>query len=259
MSEKDFIVIHGSAVKFVADKTTTLPRDVDVVYGGNFSEADAIAAAKDWVKKNDLPASLPIDCQRQHGWEDKVYLPVPCETSLLRYEVVVGEVEIVASVFKGLASYIRAYGHNADELQQQILKVNSLRLGIIPKKGGNKTSWGDWDDYVQGPTALRSAIRHSSDWQRILELLPFGLILDRLTTEDPRPKNKNFLKALEYGSPESSPALEIVFFWEEGEWKITTQYLSGKLQRTWTPEELERLLWPDSEWYNVGPATSRAS
>jgi hypothetical protein len=259
MSATDFIIIHGSAVKFAAGKTETIPRDIDVVHGGNFSEADAIAVAKDWASKKGLPADLPIDCQRQYGWEGRVYLPVPCEASLLRYEIIAGEAEIVASVFKGLASYIRAYGHSAKSFSRRIKKAQPFRLGIVPKEWAkDDPDWGDWDDYTGGPIAIRSAIHHASDWQNIIKVLPFGKILERMSKEDPRPEpGGDFMKAFECSSTASS-SLELFLVYRWGRWKITTQYPTGKLQRTWTQEELEKLLWPDSEWCNIGPATPDA-
>jgi len=142
------IVIHGSTLKFPATA-----RDVDVIYVGDRDEALRMAHA--WAISHGL-GHLPLD---MHEAAERCVI-VPCVPGAeAPYEVIAGTSTITVEVFHGIASFIRA-PLSAEAAHAAITEGWRIRFALgdltHPSDGSR-----EWSGYVDGRTAIASAIRHA--------------------------------------------------------------------------------------------------
>lgn len=182
------VIVYGSA----ADPTTSDPGDVDVAYAGvHRRDAEDIVAR--WADQNGRQG-LPIDWHQVRQYDTRtVHLPAPCGIEGT-YRILAGDVEVKWKPEWGIASVVRAYANTPRQLHTELLRKDAFwRLAII--KSG---STNDDRDYVEGLTALRSAVRKSPA-ARDLIAREWPLI-GRLLDQDPQPAPQT-LRFLQQCSP----------------------------------------------------------
>ncbi len=141
-------VIHGSALT-----SPTTARDVDVIYVGHRDEALRVARA--WAEARGL-GHLPLDMHVAQY--DAVVVPcVPGASA--PFEVIAGDARCELRQYSGIASAIRARVPAA-EAHAAITAGWRIRFALgdlsHPSDGAR-----DWTGYVDGRTALASAIYHA--------------------------------------------------------------------------------------------------
>lgn len=228
------LVIFGSAV------SSGNPGDIDVAYtGAKFTLRERKLVLK-WAAKRGLPADLPLDIHSALEWGGAVRLPVPYDLPL-EYEVLEGERKVVAYPCKGVASAIRAFGNDPERLHEELMRLfmegARMALGISdPRHPRN-----DFRGYVEGMTALKSAIAKAARWDEVWPTLPFGHLFNRLATETRAP-------ALLYGTDRRVAPIVWCQMVEQKR-MLRRSHLEARLFRdyssySWSPEELEAELWP---------------
>lgn len=143
------VVIHGSALA-----TPATARDVDVIFVGDRDEA--LRAASAWATARGL-GHLPLDL---HGTDRATGVTVPrVPGAEAPFEVIAGDLPVERREYSGLASLIRA-PLSAEAAHAAITAGWRVRfaLGELTHPGDGSR---DWTGYVDGRTALASAIHHA--------------------------------------------------------------------------------------------------
>lgn len=160
------VVIHGSAL------TSTTPKDIDVVYSGGWT-ADAACVARQWAEKRKL-FDVPIDAHESTAVtsDGQPFILIPhvpgCDAV---YEVIAGTPRVCPREYSGLASLLRMRVPAAEICKR--IRRQGVRIGLVGMDD-------EWSSYVDGATALKSAIRHAREngtWDEILHAMPDAMLL----------------------------------------------------------------------------------
>lgn len=178
-SKTTVVVVHGSALS-----RPETARDIDVIWSGDRDEAVAIVTA--WAAERGL-SGLPLDMHESTS-ADYITIPrVPGDDA--PYEVLsstgpiiargdagapytdrdAGSVVIATTTYTGLASSLRMRA-TPQEIVENIRQNSGWRVRFALAY-----QTGEWGGYVDGPVALRSAIRHARAngvWDGLCELMP---------------------------------------------------------------------------------------
>lgn len=158
---KTTVVIHGSAL---TDPATA--RDVDVIYVGDRAEAERVA--RGWSGDNGCGA-LPLDLHESRYPTIRVPTPRGETRPCLR---IAGAAPVELRPIGGLAAAMRSAGFDLAAFDAAFSDVGGgCRFGLTESDGAESD---EWDAYVEGPTALRSALRHVSPeaWAAIRRARP---------------------------------------------------------------------------------------
>ncbi len=142
------VLIHGSALT-----SPTTAHDVDVIFSGNRHAAWMIAGA--WAEAHGL-SNLPLDMHESaRTTADGVpFFSVPrVPGTAAAYEVIAGSPAVSVREFDGLASLLRMRA-TPEVIAERIRRQGRARIAL-------DAEGDEWGDYVDGATALRSAIRHA--------------------------------------------------------------------------------------------------
>lgn len=224
VEEAGVVVVFGSA----ADPGERRPGDIDVAYTGPRELAEPFVA--EWARLHGREG-LPVDWHRaQHGPAGDIQLPAPWGQP--GHAVVLhdrpGHTAVSWRSVFGLASCIRAHGTDPEHMRQ-LLGGRSWRLTVVPAPG----EAGEWDEYVEGLTALRSATAKHPLAATVLEEF-WGPLMQRLLAEDPRPQ-PSALGELTVGSPMAAGGAIVI-----------TLHPDGRVEQPYSARsrgELERLLY----------------
>jgi hypothetical protein len=172
----NFVILFGSAL-VCPEKA----RDIDVAFGGNVSEADAILIAQEWARKNDLE-DLPIDAHRFYAaYNGKIELPVPHGMGL-KYQILVGEVTVRESYSEHLPAIIRL-GEKEPERAERIIKrelLSNFSFGSHANVIGI-SEINSFSTYAgEGPVALANALCHVNEDFLRSRLGEFGKLLAKI-------------------------------------------------------------------------------
>jgi hypothetical protein len=217
------VVIFGSSV----GPNPAAARDVDVAYRGDRDAAARLAAA--WAEGQGI-GGIPLDLHESEPSADgSVTIPVPC-TAPAPYVALTPDTIVRVRMYRTLASYVRAYGHDPARLAIEL--PDWERLTVIPVEQDGP----DWEGYVSGLGALRRAIAKTPDPGATVDVLrkDYGPLLARLIDEDPRP-DEDGLETLRGASPVAAGGAVIIVL------------LRGHVPRLQyggiAPERLEALLY----------------
>jgi hypothetical protein len=218
------VVVFGSAAD---PDTRDRARDVDVAYRGDRDAAARLAAA--WAEGQGI-GGIPLDLHESEPSADgSVTIPVPC-TAPAPYVALTPDTIVRVRMYRTLASYVRAYGHDPARLAIEL--PDWERLTVIPVEQDGP----DWEGYVSGLGALRRAIAKTPDPGATVDVLrkDYGPLLARLIDEDPRP-DEDGLETLRGASPVAAGGAVIIVL------------LRGHVPRLQyggiAPERLEALLY----------------
>ncbi|MCE7081138.1 hypothetical protein [Streptomyces sp. ST2-7A] len=197
--QTSIVVVYGSA----ADPTVTHPGDIDVAHTGPRETAEPLVA--EWARTHGREG-LPIDWHPAHPTHDNLTLPTPCNTPG-HATILSGDVTITWQPLTGLTSQIRAHGHHPKHLRTRLTAPGPpWRLAALP--GPRDT--GRWDDYIEGLTALRSAVAKRPPARAVLLDL-WGPLLGRLLDQDPTP-DPDALAELTAASPAAADGAVVLAF-----------------------------------------------
>ena len=233
------MVIFGSAVFSPAPA-----RDIDVLCQQPLTE-DEIVLIKRHAEKLGVPEGAAIE---QHLLD---YLPVPCNGDV-QIEHVPGTGGGITRVkrFYNLSSFIRRYGGCPKYCAEKLRKWGARKGGgfdfaLLPFDDGS------FDDYVEGPEAFVSAMRHTNAEEMERELGSLWLFLKKISEEGVPNLGPFLQKIINYNSSSGGLELRIIYRKNTG-WIITTRYGSWPVEKRanlphdlWlTPEEFMKVLWP---------------
>lgn len=215
---EQIVIVYGSA----ADPSAN-PRDIDVAFTGRRETAEGLVS--DWAAGRGH-GHLPVDWHpaRMHG--PTVLLPTPCGIEQ-SYQVLAGLTEVEWAPEYGLAAHIRAYGGDPDRLAT-VLREGVWRLTVIPAPGADRER-----EYVEGLTALRSAVRKHPKARSVLEA-QWPALAARLLEGDPCPREED-LETLRAGSAWASQGAVIILLNKGG----------GRLEYGGGGEDLAAMLYPE--------------
>lgn len=202
--EAGVVVVFGSA----ADPGTQ-PRDIDVVYTGPRELAEPLVA--EWARLHGHEG-LPVDWHTaRYGPTGDIQLPAPWGQP--GHAVVLHDrpehTPVSWRPVYGLASCIRAHGQDYAPLKR-LLSSQPWRLTVVPAPGED----GEWDGYVEGLTALRSATaKHPAGAEVLVDL--WGPLMQRLLVEDPQPQPSAH-KDLAAGSPMAAGGALVITLQPDG-------------------------------------------
>ncbi|GGS84204.1 hypothetical protein GCM10010156_48480 [Planobispora rosea] len=224
--------IYGSAAN---PATAEKARDIDVAYTGPREPVEALVTA--WAAEHGL-AHLPIDWHPARLQQGVIILPAPCG---IRGHAIplTPHTDVAWNAVYGLASTVRAYGNGdlAAHLEQ------TVRLTVIPRPDSR-----DEDEYVEGLTALRSAVAKTLAPERTAALLAqeYGLLLARLLAQDPRPTPQG-LEYLQYRSPWAADGAVLVLLRRREQGTLLRRGTQGTATLEYerlAEQEVEALLYP---------------
>lgn len=239
------VIIFGSATH----PTPGTPGDIDVAWDGDRDEAARIA--RNWADARGW-GHLELDMHYTRvtllaGGRAICHLPTPPGPGGRRTaEIVSGpqghEVDIDWIEVDGLAALVRGYGHDRKAFRKQLLSQKWWRFTAVPAVWD--TSGGDWDEYVAGVVALRSALAKNPQAGR--EIFRRWPILERLVAEEPRPLEED-LDALRGASAAASGGAVILVLTVLGkkDGGIKVAYGPEGMPVPLDPDRLERVLWPE--------------
>jgi hypothetical protein len=235
-----YIVVFGSAALAATGHNVT-PNDIDIIYGGvpNSPEVceHVTSLVWEWAGKHDLPESLPLDIH-YYGNDDDPIVPRPFDSDAPTV-IVHGFCNVRYRSYRGFASAIRAFGHDADRL------VDVLTLG--PESGSMvweislRASHGfsdNWqEDYCDGVEAILSALRHTAPgvWETAVKVLPWLSFVDALV------RRGADLDGIGYAAVRSSGGGARVFVGSDG---IRTQYQHNAGEMFTIEEGIQKFVAP---------------
>lgn len=185
-TKETVVVIHGSAL------TSASPRDVDVIYIGDRGAASSVARAWAINRFGERGETLPLD-MHESASSDRIVVPaVPGRET--PYEVIAGEalpetctpeeravftsmwrrpapyVVVEVRTYRGIASYLRSPLSAAEMHAGITFAVNDRPL--TARFSISEAVTGEWGEYCDGPTAIRSGIAKCHCWKELLEIDP---------------------------------------------------------------------------------------
>ncbi|MFD3422636.1 hypothetical protein [Streptomyces decoyicus] len=212
-----YVVVHGSAARYVLSKKQAVrtPADVDVIFADG-SKAEAARVASAWAESHGL-GHLPMDLKHTYtghsslsGGQEAIRVPVPWSKSNGHALVLGAEVTVEWEEVQHLSSLIRS------ELPDEQLRAEAargyFRLTVVPTPGEK----GEWDDYIEGLTALRnSAAKHPRAWSVIRESAPWGRDVDQLMAQGCTP-DPEWASRLQGGSPAAADGAVVIALTKRG-------------------------------------------
>lgn len=150
------VVIHGSVLTSPAGA-----RDVDAIFFGDPHDAERLA--RGWAADHGH-GHLPLDLHESRYKTVRVPTPQGEERPWLR---IAGSAAVELLPIRGLAAAMRRASFDLAAFDAAFLSGpgRGCRFGLTPDKHAS----GEWDAYVEGPDALRSALRHVPDaaWEDV--------------------------------------------------------------------------------------------
>lgn len=168
-----YVILFGSAAAGDAN-----PRDLDVVYGGDYSADDAERLAIQWWRQRfPASASLPVETHRQERkvrgvYRPQILRPTGAETEYLR---LAGEVEVDWYDVDSLPAALRLASDGERKLAEKMvdrLRRQGVGRGVPLSMSGDKGLPVGGGGYAgDGPVALETALARTARVP-VSELLP---------------------------------------------------------------------------------------
>lgn len=180
------LIIFGSAVSKRFRPGQGEPKDIDVLYTGEF-EYHSQNLIDDWSIR-EYGKKLPIDLHQVIPCGNIIDVPV-LDDGTEEYIVLEGDADYTIRPHvrrDGFASILRLYGNSCNEFVNYMTYNPIEKLSLLPRDSYQGENNGfNMDKYYSGVQAFRNAASHATDLNNILDLLNCGSILRRLLQEDP--------------------------------------------------------------------------
>lgn len=185
------VVVFGSAVSFVQNRSSRVPRDIDVLFA-NCNQEDAEKLVEKWAIANGVNGHKR-DFHQTTKWCGRISVPAPVG---IEPDVVVlcGNVKAEVVHYGGFSSLMRAHGKNADDMIQAFNELaKNNYCGHI--RVDEHTDTVKPENYCEGIKALRNAISHVKPevWEEVCEKSQIARVINALLTR------KLTTEAIEFG------------------------------------------------------------